>query len=90
MLEGKFAPFFRGADFKVKSSDTKRERRSPKIEVNNEALFVALRLAKAGYFQGNPDNILQAPVDTVLNILHYEAFDNDYFEASRKMSEDKE
>jgi len=44
-------------------------------------------LAKAGYFQGNPENILKAPADIVLNILHYESFENDYFEASRKMNE---
>ncbi len=39
---------------------------------------MACRLAKAGYFGGDPDAVLSAPVTTVLTILHYETFESDY------------
>lgn len=37
-----------------------------------------MRLAKAGYYGGDPDAVKAAPADTVLTILHYEAFETAY------------
>ncbi len=42
------------------------------------AMFYAIRLAKSGYYGGNPQAILRAPVDIVMNIINYEAFERDY------------
>jgi len=37
-----------------------------------------MRLAKAGYYGGNPEAILQAPVTVVIGMLDYEGFIDDY------------
>ena len=42
------------------------------------ALAIALRLAKAGYWQGDPGRILKAPADEVIGVLQYENFCSDY------------
>jgi hypothetical protein len=39
---------------------------------------VALRLARAGYYSGDPERVLKAPVDIVLAALHFEAFKHEY------------
>lgn len=40
-----------------------------------------MRLAKAGYYSGNPKAILEAPIDVVIDILNYEAFESDLSQA---------
>ncbi len=45
-----------------------------------------MRLAKAGYFGGNPDAVKAAPVDTVLKILHYETFESEYERAYTELN----
>ena len=50
-------------------------------EVDNQAGFAltqALRLAKAGWFGGDPEKVLEAPGDIVLAILQYETFSAQY------------
>lgn len=37
-----------------------------------------MRLAKAGYFGGDPVAVMNAPVDVVQSILDYEIFEGDY------------
>jgi hypothetical protein len=39
---------------------------------------IALKLAKLGYYSGDPLNILNARVDMVINIMEYEKFQYDY------------
>lgn len=39
---------------------------------------MACRLAKAGYFGGDPAAVLRAPVDMVQSIIEYEGFEADY------------
>ena len=39
---------------------------------------ISLRVARAGYYGGNPAFVRQAPADDVLSILSYENFLNDY------------
>lgn len=41
-------------------------------------LFIAARLAKAGYFGGDPQAVLEASVITVKSLLDYEAFEGEY------------
>lgn len=47
---------------------------------------MALRLAKAGYYGGDPGKVLAAPVDLVLGALHYERFLDEYQEAALNLS----
>lgn len=58
-----------------------------KVEPESEAMFIALRLAKKGYYSGNPDNVLKAPIDTVLNIIKFEALENEIEAFYRNASE---
>jgi hypothetical protein len=46
----------------------------------DEGLMFALSLAKAGYYGGDPEKVLQARVDIVLSLMQYESFRNDYQE----------
>ncbi len=41
-------------------------------------MVVALRIAKFGYYGGDPEKVLQAKVDHVLLILDYEKYNDDY------------
>lgn len=42
---------------------------------------MACRLAKAGYFGGNPSKVLRAPVDVVMDVMAFEAFEVNYEKA---------
>lgn len=64
----------------MESRVAKISRKQPTISITNEARFVAMRLAKQGYFGGDPQKILDAPIDIVLDIMHYEAFESDYMQ----------
>jgi hypothetical protein len=37
-----------------------------------------MRIAKAGYFGGDPNQVMRAPADIVESVLDYEAFESDY------------
>lgn len=37
-----------------------------------------MQLAKIGYYNGDPEKILEAPVNIVISLLNYEAFERDY------------
>ena len=39
---------------------------------------MALRLAKNGWWGGDPDKILGAPADSVMKAVHYEDFKGEY------------
>lgn len=41
-------------------------------------MFFAIRLAKSGYYGGNVERILAAPISRFVAILEYEAFEADY------------
>jgi len=40
-------------------------------------MYNTIRLAKAGYYGGSPEAILNAPVDIVMHLIHYEQFEID-------------
>lgn len=46
-----------------------------------------VKLAKQGYYGGDPDKVGKAPVTTVLNILCYETFEADYKLASKELND---
>jgi hypothetical protein len=91
--KGKYLPFFEGADFKVERIKRPDNKRQPATEIKNEARFVAFRLAKAGYYNGDPKKILKAPVDIIMGIIKYEAFEHDlmlaYEEIRKQENEDR-
>jgi hypothetical protein len=43
--------------------------------------MIALRLAKEGYWGGDPERVLNGRVDLVLEAAEYEVFINKYIEA---------
>lgn len=49
------------------------------------SMVIALRLAKEGFMNGNPDQILKAPASTVLAMLEYVTFTADYQNAYVEM-----
>lgn len=50
----------------------------PRTTIEDESLYYAIGIAKKGYYCGNPENVLNAPVSMILSILNYETFENDY------------
>jgi hypothetical protein len=50
-------------------------------------MFVAVRLAKGGYLNGDPSQVLNAPVDVVQSILEYENFEADYSAEYARLNE---
>ena len=53
-------------------------------------MLIACQLAKAGYFNGSPECVLNAPVNMVYNILNYEEFESDYIKAYSELNKDNE
>lgn len=41
-------------------------------------MVVALRLAHGGWWGGNPESILRAPADMVMNAMGYENFKSEF------------
>ena len=50
------------------------------------ARIVALRLAKEGFGGGNPEAILGMRSSTVLDMLNYSNFTNDYHDAAAELN----
>jgi hypothetical protein len=44
-------------------------------------IFIALKLAKAGWMGSDPAHVLKADLDVVLNMLYYEGYEHDYYKA---------
>jgi hypothetical protein len=84
LFKEKFDAFFKSSDFivcPIRGSgriEKSEQRKKPRIEIKDYASFVSVKLAKLGYYGGNPDSILNAPIDIVVNILHYEQYEQDY------------
>lgn len=86
MFTGKPSPFFQGAKFRVHKQGVAHK--SPKIEIDDEAIFLALKLAKAGYMGGDPQKVLSADTNIVIDMIHFEGFENDLVEAYRGMGQE--
>jgi hypothetical protein len=50
---------------------------------------VALRLASAGWWEGNPEKVMQAPADLVMGAMQYEAFRADYEKAYIEINKER-
>ena len=94
MYKGKSCTFFRQSRFRVvrtgngKSGSDKK--RTPRIEITDSVHFLAVKLAKLGYFNGNPKEVLQAPLNIVLDILDYEDFEKDYIDEYDRLNRSEE
>ena len=50
--------------------------------------FIACKLAKAGYFGGNPSNVMEADVRTVFDVLSFERFESDYISVYNELNKE--
>ena len=76
MSAGKSIPFFQRAAFRVQHiHKVVAKQRQPQTDIDDLALFCAIKLAKLGYYSGDPSIVMESPVDMVLAILSYETFD---------------
>ena len=80
MCRGKFAPFFQEPCFRVETKISSTEqRRKPRVKITApEDITISLSLAKSGFFNGNPETVLNTPVSLVLHTYYYEAYAQDY------------
>lgn len=58
----------------------------PKLKIENEALYVAIGLAKKGYYNGDPEKVLNAPVSMIKSIEKFEKVEVDYIEQLRELN----
>jgi len=51
-------------------------------------MIIAFKLARNGYYQGDPDRVLKARVDRVLMLAHYDhfntVFEETYYQINKK------
>lgn len=50
---------------------------------------MCISLAKKGYFQGDPDRVLEASVSTVMKVLAYEKFESEYKETEIELNKNE-
>ena len=80
MCRGKFAPFFQEPCYSVSNKcKSFGDIKLPKEKITApEERIIANVLAKSGYFGGNPETIMNAQGDLVIDAFHYEMFTRDY------------
>ena len=85
MPRGELPPFSRELPFRVAKGIDKGSKgtndKSPEYAVDDEITFLAIRLAKSGYFGGDPLAVMNGRVDIVEDVLAYEKFELDYEKA---------
>lgn len=70
------------------SKPVRSERLVPKTVITADIVrIISLKVAKAGYYGGNPAFVRQAPIDDVISILDYENFLGEYEFTEFKMNE---
>lgn len=52
----------------------------------DEARAMALRLARAGFMNGNPSAVEEMPADMAIDMYHYLGFERDFSNALAKMN----
>lgn len=89
MLRGEFTPFFQESCFRVQSS-LSSDARKPRTRVTaDEQYIIPLILAKSGYFNSNPEVVMNTPIDIVMQTYHYEMFCRQYEETSYELNKEK-
>jgi hypothetical protein len=87
MFRKKYAPFFKIPLAYVVGKITKKgDLIEPKLKIENEALYVAIGLAKKGYYNGDPEKVLNAPVSMIKSIEKFEKVEVDYIEQLRELN----
>jgi hypothetical protein len=77
MRKGQPAPFLEASPFIVRNLIEGDAVRQPKIEIRKKELYHAFKLAEKGFYGGDPEKILSAPVNIVLDLIRYEGFTHD-------------
>ena len=89
MPEGKCLPFFQASPFIVRNKQSgSGDWRKPEIHIGDDLRFLRVKIAKLGYYSGDPHKVGEATVTDVLDILSYEAFEADYTETERELNRD--
>lgn len=80
MHKGQYRPFLSRPDFSVQRihGTGRDDKPRPKIEIHDQCFFWAAKLAKAGYYGGDPEQILNAPVSIIIKLLNFQVFENEY------------
>ena len=87
MLEGKCLPFFQAPPFFVRNKlESNGDWREPEIHIGDELRFVRVKIAKLGYYGGDPHKVGEAPVTDILDILSFESFQADYATTERELN----
>ena len=87
MRGGKLAPFFQEPCFRV-INPIRNNWKLPTIRTTDRLTYVALQIAKSGFFSGNPELVLNSPVDIVLKTYHYINFIQDYEDTSIELNKE--
>jgi hypothetical protein len=61
--------------------------RYPEIQIDDELSFLSVRIAKMGFYGGDPDKVLKAPVTTIMNILAFERYEYEYQETFGELND---
>lgn len=89
MPESKCLPFFQAPPFFVRNKlSSSGDWREPEIHIGDDLRFIRVKVAKLGYYGGNPSLVGEAPVTDVLDILAYESFQSDYITTERELNKD--
>ena len=74
----KIYALFQESCFRVENPIRNDKIRYPRVRITADAdICIAVRLAKAGYYGGDPEQVLNARTDLVLHAYNYENFARD-------------
>jgi hypothetical protein len=66
------------------------DRIAPKIRITaSEIDMISIRIARSGYFGGDPAQVRAASIDDVFRVLEYENFLSEYEFTEYKLNENK-
>lgn len=81
--------FFRTGLFIVEGA-VRDTNRYPKVSIKaDDTLVIALRLARAGYWDGDPEKAMAADPGVVIAALQYEVFRDEYERTYNEMNREK-
>ena len=87
MPEGKCLPFFQVPPFFVRAKCSgDGDWRRPEVYIGDELRFLRVKIAKDGYYGGDPHAVGEASITDVLDIIAYESFRADYVETERELN----
>ena len=92
MRRGQLAPFFQKPCYSIQGEYGKSGKiKTPRYTITaSEERLIANILAKSGYFGGNPEEVLKANGDIVIDTFYYEMFARDLEQATTELNKPKE